>query len=106
MFYTKEVKIYKPENTEDKWGAIIEGQYRLVKTAKVDVQPNSRDKLNKEYGYDLETTLRLFCDVSEPITEASLISYRGQPFDVVKIVEWDDYLDIALNDAVGVELHE
>lgn len=105
MFYTKIVEIYQLESVTDDWGAIVEEQYTLVKRCRVDIQPNSKDKLNREYGYDLETTKRMFVDIDPQITEASLIVYDGKPYHVVKIIEWDDYYDIALNDAVGVSWH-
>lgn len=104
MFYTKEVKIYKLEQVVDEWGTIGESKYVLVKSLPVDIQPYSQDKLNRDYGYDLETTKRMFCDIDNSVDEASLVLYRGKAYRVVKIVEWDDYLDIALNDALGVDL--
>ena len=48
----------------------------------------------------------MFCDLDIAIDEATLITYRGKPFDIVKVIEWDDYFDISLNDAVGVDIIE
>lgn len=105
MFYNKEVKLYKLEAMEDEWGGALEEEYVFIKALKVDIQPNSREKLNREYGYDLETTKRMFCTVDPAVSEASVVTYEGKPYDIVKIIEWDDFLDIALLDAVGVDLN-
>lgn len=104
MFYNKEVKLYELQAIENEWGVVEEEKYVFVKTIMVDVQPCSQEKLNREYGYDLKATKRMFCDIDDSITESTLIVYRGQPYNVVKIIDWDDYLDIALNDAIGVDL--
>lgn len=106
MFYTKEVKLYKLEAIEDEWGIVGEEQYRYVKSVKVDIQPYSKDKLIKEYGYDLETTKRMFTDLDSDIDESTLVLYRGKPFRIVKVVEWDDYFDISLIDAKDVSLDD
>lgn len=106
MFYNKEIKVYELQPFENEWGVTVEDQYVLIKALMVDIQPYSQEKLKKEYGYDLQSTKRMFCDLDIDITESSLITYRGKPFNVVKIIEWDDYLDISLDDAVGVDLNE
>lgn len=105
MFYNKNIKLYELQQGKDEWGAMVESSYKYIKNMLVDIQPYSRDKLKRDYGYDLETTKRLFCDTGLGVKESSLITYRDKPFHVVKIVEWDDYLDIALIDAVGVDLN-
>lgn len=105
MFYNKEVKLYELQAIENEWGVVEEEQYVYIKSLIVDIQPNSKDKLNKEYGYDLDTTKRMFCDIDVAIDEATLITYRNKPYHIVVIIEWDDYLDIALNDAEGVDIN-
>lgn len=106
MFYNKEVKLYELQAIENEWGVIEEEEYVFIKSLMVDIQPYSKEKLNKDYGYDLNTTKRMFCDIDNDIDEATLITYRGKPYFIVKIVEWDDYFDIALDDAKGVDLIE
>lgn len=106
MFYNKEVKLYELQPFVNEWGVTEEDKYVLVKDMIVDIQPYSQEKLNREYGYDLQATKRMFCDIEPLLSESSVIVHREQPFNIVKIVEWDDYLDIALNDAVGVDLDE
>lgn len=106
MFYTKEVDLYELQSIENEWGAIEENKYVYIKTIKADIQPYSQEKLSKEYGYDLKTTKRMFCDIDLNIKESTLVTYRGEPLSIVKIIEWDDYFDIALDDAAGVELYD
>lgn len=106
MFYTKEVKVYRLEATENEWGEIVEEQYMYVKDLTVDVQPYSREKLQENYGYKLDTTKRMFCDLDDDLQEDTIIKYRGSLYKIVNIVEWDDYLDIALDAAKGVDINE
>lgn len=106
MFYTKEVKLYELQAFENEWGIVEEEKYTFINTIMVDVQPYSQEKLNRDYGYDLQVTKRMFCNIFDDITESTLVTYRDKPFHIVKIVEWDNYLDIALNDAVGVDIVE
>ena len=104
MFYNKEVKLYRLEAIENEWGVIEEEKYIYIKSLMADIQPYSQDKLNRDYGYDLQTTKRMFSIIDPEINESTLVTYRDKPFHIVKIVEWDDYLDIALDDAVGVDI--
>lgn len=63
-----------------------------------DVQPANREQLFKEYGYYIDCTKRAFCDLVEGLDAGSLVSYDGQPFDVVKVIEWNDYLDVFIKE--------
>lgn len=101
IFYNKEIEIYNKGKFKDEFGITHNSGYKLADTLMVDVQPYSSEKLKKDYGYDLECTKRIFTDLNENIKESSIIKYLNEFFDIKKIVEWDDYLDIAVIEHKG-----
>ena len=98
MFYNKEIQIYIYGDHDDEHGISRDG-YILLATEEpimVDVQPYSSEKAKKDYGYDIVTTKRMFCDVIAEITESSIIKYNNKFYKVQKI-PWDDgYMDVML----------
>lgn len=98
MFYNKEIQIYTYGDKADEHGITRTG-YSLLVTQEpilVDVQPYSSEQAKKDYGYDIKTTKRVFMDIILELTESAVIKYREQFYDIQKIVEWDDYLDVML----------
>lgn len=98
MFYNKEIQIYTYGDKADEHGITRTG-YSILKTENpilVDVQPYSSEQAKKDYGYDIKTTKRIFMDIMLELTESAVIKYKEQYYDVQKIVEWDDYLDVML----------
>lgn len=105
-FYNKEIQIYVYGDKADNHGITRTG-YSLLKIENpilVDVQPYSSEKAKKEYGYDIKTTKRIFCDIIPEIVESSVIKYRDQFFSIQAIVEWDDYLDVMLLEKKDVKI--
>ena len=98
MFYNKEIQIYLYGDKADDHGITRTG-YSLLKTEEpimVDVQPYSSEQAKKDYGYDIKTTKRIFMDIMQELTESGVLKYRDQYYDIQKIIEWDDYLDVML----------
>jgi len=108
MFYNKEIQIYSYGDHDDEHGISRVG-YSVLKTEEpimVDVQPYSSERAKKDYGYDIVTTKRIFCDVIAEITESSIIKYNNQFYTVQKI-PWDDgYMDIMLLEKKEVAIIE
>ena len=73
--------------TQDIYGNYIPG-IPVTKTMRVNVQPYSRELLLKAYGYDIEVTKRVMCEVDTDIKEGSIITYKGIDYEVKKI-PWD-----------------
>jgi hypothetical protein len=97
-FYNKEIEIYIYCDIEYEHGVSRKG-YNLLPTTEptlVDIQPYSSEKAKKEYGYNIKTTKRMFCDIIPEITESAVIKYQEQYYGVQKVVGWDDYLDVML----------
>ena len=73
--------------TQDIYGNYIPG-VNVSKPMRVNVQPYSRELLLKAYGYDIEVTKRVMCEVDTDIKEGSIITYKGIDYEVKKI-PWD-----------------
>lgn len=98
MFYDKEIKLYKKgTSTKNNIGQIIEGQLQFIKNIMVDIQPYSTEEAKKDYGYTIECTKRMFCDLEDININSNIIKYKNKDYDIVKIIEWDDYLEVILN---------
>jgi hypothetical protein len=107
-FYNKEIQIYTYGSKADDHGISRTG-YSLLVTQEpimVDVQPYSTEKAKKDYGYNIECTRRMFCDIIPEITESAVIKYKEQFYDIQKIVEWDDYLDVMLLEKKEINIIE
>lgn len=95
-FYNKKIDIYEYKPYVDEHHVKRE-KYEKMQTIDTDIQPYSKDKVQKEYGYDIECTNRMFCDIDEDIKENMVVLYNGDTYRVKKIIKWDDYFDIILN---------
>lgn len=108
MFYDKEIKIYIYGTYDDEHGISRTG-YKLLETDEsimVDIQPYSSEKAKKDYGYNIVTTKRMFCDVIAEIAESSIIQYNNKFYKVQKI-PWDDgYMDVMLIETKDVTINE
>lgn len=98
LFYDKEIFIYTYGENEDTDGVSREGYTKLITTESimVDIQPYSSEKAKKDYGYDIETTDIMFCDIIPEIKEDAIIKYNNKKYSVQKILTWNDYLDVLL----------
>lgn len=99
-FYNKEIEVYLNKKIKDKNGITRYVYLKVDGIRLVDVQPYSKDKAKRDYGYDIETTKRIFCEIDKDILESSLVNYRGNFYSIQTIIEWDDYLEIMLLEKV------
>lgn len=108
MFYNKKINIYAYTGYEDEHGIDREG-YKKIEFEEpiiVDIQPLSGDKVEKTYGYNLDVTKQMFCDYNDYILEDSIIEYKNKFYKIIKIIEWDDYLQIALSEIKNINIIE
>lgn len=108
FFYDKEINIYAYFEYEDKHGINREGYKKIEfeEPVMVDMQPYSSEKAKRDYGYDIECTRRMFCDIIPEITEDCLIEYNGKFYSVEKIPWDDEYYQILLNETKDYEILE
>lgn len=108
-YYDKEIQIYiYNDDAKDEHGINRPG-YNLFKTdapIMVDMQPYNTEKAKKDYGYDVECTRRMFCDIIPQITEECIIKYNNEFYKVVKVPWDDDYFEILLNKTNNVTIVE
>lgn len=96
-FYNKKISIYEYTKKIDENGIVRSGVYELaLLDIPCDVQPYSAEKLKRDYGYDLEVSKRVFCDIYPEILESSVVLYRNQTYKIQKIIEWDDFYELML----------
>jgi len=97
-FYDKEISLLKESEGYLYHGSWVKGTLTELKTLFCDVQPSNRELVFKEYGYYIDCTKRIFCDVDSDIADGDIVEYKGIRFKIEKIIEWDDYLDIFMKE--------
>ena len=98
FFYNKEITLLKETEGYLYHGSWIEGTIEPVKDIVCDVQPSNKELIYREYGYYIDCTKRIFCDVDADIVEGDLIEYEGVRFRIEKLITWDDYYDIFIKE--------
>lgn len=95
MFYKDKMHLYTTNKVKDDYGSLITS-YSLNKSIDCDKQPYSRQLLFKEYGYDLDCTNRVFCDLDEELDDGVIVSFNDDTtkYRVQKALKWDDYMDV------------
>lgn len=98
MFYDKEIELWKKgTSTKNSIGQMINEPPVFIKNIMVDIQPFSTEEVKKEYGFDIECTNRMFCDLEDININTSIIKYKNKDYEVTKVIEWDEYLEVMLN---------
>lgn len=106
MYYTKEINIYSYCEYDDEHGISREG-YKKIKfnySVMVDMQPYNSEKAKRDYGYDIECTRRMFCDIIPELQEDCLIEYNSKFYKIVKIPWDDEYYEMLLNETKDYEI--
>lgn len=99
MFYNKNIEIWiKGKKEKNNIGQIVETPPSKVKEILVDVQPYSREEILKDYGFTVDCSKRIFMDLEDININTNLIKYKNRPYDIKKIIEWDDYLEVFMNE--------
>jgi hypothetical protein len=99
MFYNKEIEILQTTpGTIDDDGIYHAGEDSTLKTISCDVQPYSRDRLYRDYGFDEDVKFRVFSDIHTDIRNGVKVEYQGDEYKIVKVICWDDFLDWMIND--------
>ena len=107
FFYNKEINIYVYKSNEDEHGIDREGYSKINdEPIMVDMQPYSSEKAKKDYGYNIECSRRMFCDITPEIAEDFIIEFNNEFYEI-KEIPWDDeYYEILLNETKDVNILE
>lgn len=98
MFYDKSIEVWKQGEPVSLGGGVYQpGVPELAYKTKVDIQPYSSAQAKRDYGYDVETTNRMFAKPAELIIGKNFIKYKDYDYDVVEIIEWDRHIEVMLN---------
>lgn len=99
MFYDKSIEIWKKGiATKNSIGKLVTTPPILIKNLMVDIQPYSSEEAKKDYGYTINCTKRMFCDLEDLNINTNIIKYKSKSYDITKIIEWDDYMEVMINE--------
>lgn len=100
MFYNKKIDLtITREGTVDDMGIHRPGVKEVIRSIPADVQPYSRELAFRDYGFNEEVSYRFFCDPDpwNDLTVGGYVEYEDKPYQIKKIVPWDDYWDVLIN---------
>ncbi|OCZ52195.1 hypothetical protein [Dehalobacter sp. TeCB1] len=100
MFYDKKLDIITTgQGYVDDYGIPHKGEETVLKSISCDIQPYSSELMYREYGYQEQVIKRVFCDIDPDIKKGMIaIDANGKRFKIVKIIDWDDYMEVMLDD--------
>ncbi|WP_050607261.1 hypothetical protein [Clostridium niameyense] len=99
MFYNKEIEIWKKgTSSKNSFGQVVNLPSIHIKNLMVDIQPYSSEEAKKDYGFTIECTKRMFCNIGNININTNIIKYKNKSYEITKIIEWDDYLEVMLNE--------
>ena len=88
--------VNKAIGTQDEFGGYVAGK-EISKDIWCDFQPYSRELLLKRYGFDIEVTKLMICDIDKDIKEGSIVLFNDISYEVKKI-PWDrGHIECVLN---------
>lgn len=97
-FYKKEISIKgQGEGYLDDSGIWHNGEETVIKTIPCDIQPYTKELAYRDYGFTVDCTKRMFCDADSVLQTGTTVLNDGEPYVIVKLVDWDDYYDIMLD---------
>lgn len=98
-FYNKTIELYSSgDDVRNDAGIVITSAPLYIKNIECDIQPYSKDLLYKNYGYQVDCTKRVFCEIDNDVKLGCIIKYNSINYKIVKIIEWDTYIEVVIND--------
>lgn len=99
MFYYSEIRLFdQGKSRTDDMGISKPGEERFLRTIACDVQPYSKDRLYRDYGYQDEVKYRVFSDPAPEVKPGRIATYKGKDYRIVRVIEWDSYSLWVIND--------
>jgi c-di-AMP phosphodiesterase-like protein len=97
-FYDKQIQVIgQGEGYLDDSGIWHNGTETVVKTISCDIQPYTKELAYKDYGFTVDCTKRVFCEVDSTLQNGITVQYNGERYKIVKLIDWDNYYDIMLD---------
>lgn len=99
MFNLRTVKVYNPPTSApNEYNINVLGQPTFKTTILADIQPISQDKAVKDFGISKKVKYRLYADIVGLIELNELVEINDHLFEVVGLIQWDDYCDFVVGD--------
>lgn len=96
-FRDKSIEVWKKGATVHLGGGVyVPGEPSLLYADLVDIQPYSSAEAKKDYGFDVDTTHKMFTEVNLVDIGTTIVKYNGHDFEVRKKIEWDSYTEVLL----------
>lgn len=98
-----DLEIYQKITTQDQYGDPQETQQEVKENISGDMQPYSTEKLQKDYGFNIDITKRVFMDLDtntvdlvEKQHKTLYLKDGNQNYEIRKIIPWDTYMEVML----------
>ena len=102
MFYNKRINIIGiTDGYIDDLGIYHAGTESIAKTINCDVQPATEKLAYYVFGYTKPCSYRIFANPDGLLKIGTKIKYKNEEYEIVQMVEWENYYDILVNNAGG-----
>lgn len=95
------LEIYQKITTEDQYGDPQETDQTVKDNINCDMQPYSTEKLQHDYGFNIDVTKRVFMDIDNNIVDLVETQHKtlylkdgNTVFEIRKIISWDTYMEV------------
>ena len=103
-WYPFEFTQYIPSKKKNKKGVTEIVYSKCIEDEECDIQPTSKEKFNKDYGYNIDVTAKVFSPIE--VNEGDLIYLSSRTkegfYTVQKVVQWDEYFIFGVLDYKGI----
>lgn len=99
------IEIYQNgSGTTDDYGNYVSGVPQTIKdNISCDMQPYSTERLQKDYGFNIEVTKRVFMGIDKNIVDLIEIQHKtlylkdgNTTYEIRKIIAWDNYMEVMI----------
>lgn len=106
MFANKVIEVWsKGKKTQNNFGQWVYGKPVKLATGKADIQPYSRAEAKEDYGFTIDCTKRMFCDLLPIEVNEVYIKHGSKFYEVTELIEWanepfpfNDFMEVFLNE--------
>lgn len=95
------LEIYQKVTTQDDYGDPQETQQTVKSNISCDMQPYSTEKLQRDYGFNIEVNKRVFMDLDTNIVDlvenkkkTLYLKDNNTVYEIRKIVPWDSFMEV------------
>ncbi|MDR0979503.1 MAG: hypothetical protein LBL91_06290 [Lachnospiraceae bacterium] len=89
-FYDKSMEIWKADKTEDDEGSIIDGALTKVEDLTGNFQTQTKERIQKEYGLDIEANAVITCDTTQAV-EDNILMFNNKGYRVKGVLKRDSH---------------